>query len=66
MESFLEHDCESIDAAVFSGDCLESADTRAQLREYAERWLRAIAEREAAGDDPDGTLTLNRDTGLWE
>ena len=38
--------CEEIDAHVFSGDILYNGSDRATLREYAERWLRAIDEHE--------------------
>ena len=41
------HDlCESIDASVFSGELLFNDEERAELKQYAERWLRAIAEHE--------------------
>lgn len=40
--------CEQIDASVFSGELLWKDNERALLREYAERWLRAIAEHENA------------------
>lgn len=43
------HDhCENIDASVFSGALLFDDQQREMLREYAERWLRAIAEHEVA------------------
>lgn len=42
------HDrCESIDASVFSGDLLFIDESRAELKQYAARWLRAIGEHEA-------------------
>lgn len=37
---------EHVDASVFSGELLWNANERALLKEYAERWLRAIAEHE--------------------
>ena len=42
MSNYLDDDFETIDAAVFSGDFLEDEDNRENLREYCERWLRAI------------------------
>lgn len=40
-------DLDAIDASVFSGDVLENLDDRKELKDYAERWLRAIARHEA-------------------
>ena len=43
--------CESIDAAVFSGDYLEDVMRRHDLRTYATRWLHAIAVHEKSYGD---------------
>lgn len=40
---------ETIDAAVFSGELLQHADERQELKEYCERWLRAIKKEEENG-----------------
>lgn len=37
---------ETIDAAVFSGELLQDADERQQLKQYCERWLSAIEKQE--------------------
>lgn len=42
----LENHCDEIDASVFSGELLEDPAKRKMLREFAERWLRAIDARE--------------------
>lgn len=44
--SHLEHNCEGIDAAVFSGDMLFSDEKRAMLKDYVGRWTRAIDDHE--------------------
>jgi hypothetical protein len=36
-----------IDAGIFSGDVIEDNESRNEIKEYAERWLRAIAEHES-------------------
>lgn len=46
MYDYLIDACNNIDAAVFSSDVLYNEATRSELKEYAERWLRAIAEHE--------------------
>jgi hypothetical protein len=43
---YLEDACEQIDAAVFSGDTLYDDDDRAALKEYVQRWVRAIDSHE--------------------
>lgn len=40
--------CETIDAAVFSGDILHVDAEREALNAYAERWMRAFCEHEGA------------------
>jgi hypothetical protein len=42
----LEELCENIDASVFSGDLLWQTYNRNKLKQYCERWQRAIAEHE--------------------
>ena len=49
----LEQACEGVDAAVFSGDALVDDASRAVLKEYVERWARAIREHEAANAESD-------------
>jgi hypothetical protein len=44
--TYLETSCNEIDASIFSGDVLFDDGDRVALREYAERWLRAIDEHE--------------------
>lgn len=38
---------ENIDAAIFSGDLLYDEERRKELKEYCERWQKAIKEHEA-------------------
>jgi hypothetical protein len=42
MNKILEDHCDTIDAAVFTGDFLENASHRKDLKEFCERWLREI------------------------
>jgi hypothetical protein len=42
MEDYLKKALEEIDAGIFSGDALCFQDTRTELKQYAERWLREI------------------------
>lgn len=51
MNQHLLDACESVDAAVFSGDVLHDDDSRNTLREYLGRWQRAIAEHERTDAD---------------
>lgn len=48
--NYLERDCESIDASVFSSDMLFDDDRRKMLKDYIGRWTRAISEHEAGED----------------
>ena len=43
----LDERLDNIDASVFSGELLWIDDERKLLKEYCERWIRAIAEHEA-------------------
>lgn len=52
--SWFNDDLDRIDAAVFSGDALESFDNRKELKAMCERWLRAVAEREVQRCDSCG------------
>lgn len=61
LRDYLKNACEEIDAGVFSGDVLYCDDERKELKEYVERWARAIASHEQdessglpdnAGNDP--------------
>lgn len=45
--SYLEENCESIDASVFSSDMLFDDERRNMLKDYIARWTRAINEHEA-------------------
>lgn len=47
---------EEINASVFSGDLFYVKEERAALREYAERWLRAIGEHEGDAIDDLGAV----------
>lgn len=47
LRPYLHKACEEVDASIFSGDVLYSDAERKDLREYVERWLRAINEHEA-------------------
>lgn len=47
MRSYIEDAADSLDAAIFSGDVLYNKEERAELKEYVERWKRAIDEHEA-------------------
>jgi aminoglycoside phosphotransferase (APT) family kinase protein len=53
MRQYLKDACELIDACVFSGDVLESKEERAELKEYVERWLRAISQQEETEKQQD-------------
>lgn len=44
--TFLADACESLDAGIFSGDVLYQDEERAALKEYVERWQRAIVAHE--------------------
>lgn len=41
-----EDKLDDLDAAIFSGDSLESEENRALLREHCERWLRELSSLE--------------------
>ena len=51
MNQHLLDACESVDAAVFSGDVIWDDNSRTQLKGYVERWQRAIAEHERTEAD---------------
>lgn len=51
MNQHLLDACESVDAAVFNGDVIWDDNSRTQLKEYVERWQRAIAEHERTEAD---------------
>lgn len=44
--SYFTDDLDRIDAAVFSGDALESEDNRKALETMAQSWLRAVKDRD--------------------
>lgn len=48
LRDYLKSSCEVIDAGVFSGDVLYCDNERKELKEYVERWSKAIAEHESA------------------
>lgn len=53
MSRFFESEIDALDASVFSGDALCSADNRVMFKEHCERWLRAIAQAEEVhGEEP--------------
>ena len=49
MRIYLINACDEIDASVFSGDVLWNEEERAELKQYIERWDRAIKEHEEHG-----------------
>ena len=55
---YLNRACEEIDASVFSGDILLSESNRHELREYAERWIRAIEEQERIVTEADNSMPV--------
>lgn len=52
---------DSVDACIFSGDSLEDASNRQELRTHIERWTRALVEREA----PDDLSKTDADRMRW-
>lgn len=58
MREYLHQACESVDAAIFSGDVLWNDTERAELKKYIERWTRAIAEHEVP--EPATLLSADR------
>lgn len=42
MRDYIDEACETIDAALFSGDAFENTKERIELREYIERWNRQL------------------------
>lgn len=52
---WFENACETIDAALFTGDTLYDDEKRAKLKEYLGRWNRAVQRHEADADaDAEG------------
>jgi len=47
MNDCLRDACEAVDAALFTGDALFDSDTRLSLKDYVERWQKAINEHES-------------------
>ncbi len=47
-KEYIEGQCDHIDACVFSGELLWYPECRAVLREYVERWTRALDAHEEA------------------
>jgi len=47
MDNYLYEACESIDAVIFSGDCMYDESNRQELREYMSRWERGIKQFES-------------------
>jgi hypothetical protein len=43
----IERSCEEIDASVFYGDMLFDTDQRKMLKDYIDRWNRAINDHES-------------------
>ena len=54
MRKEIEDACETIDAAVFTGDMLEFERERDDFKEYVERWLLKILEFEENERDKEG------------
>jgi hypothetical protein len=52
---YFEDACETIDAALFTGDTLYDEKKRAMLKEYLGRWNRAVLAHETSStEDTDG------------
>lgn len=64
MNHHLHSACESVDASVFSGDVLWDDDSRTKLKEYVERWQRAIVEHEVVAP-PAMAWPKARDVGRY-
>jgi hypothetical protein len=50
MDPDLKENCESIDAAMFSGDSFFAPEARKELREYLERWERELKRWDEADE----------------
>lgn len=48
LRPHVEDACETLDAAIFSGDVIYNDAERKELRAYVERWMRAIDKEDAA------------------
>jgi hypothetical protein len=59
--AYLEKACEDIDASVYSSDMLFDDGCRVALREYAERWLRAIDEHEKSIAEDSANKEVSRE-----
>lgn len=51
MRDYIKEACEQIDAAMFSGDDFDNPATRAEFREYMNRWTRQIDCQDVADED---------------
>lgn len=47
LRPHVEDACETLDAAIFSGDVIYNDAERKELRAYVERWMRAIDKEDA-------------------
>lgn len=47
LRPHVEDACETLDAAIFSGDVIYNDVERKELRAYVERWMRAIDKEDA-------------------
>lgn len=61
MNQHLLDACESVDAAVFSGDVIWDDNSRTQLKGYVQRWQRAIAEHERTEADASEQAATGND-----
>lgn len=48
LRPHLDDVCDTLDAAIFTGDVIYNDAERKELRAYVERWLRAIEKEDAA------------------
>lgn len=48
LRPHLEDVCDTLDAAIFTGDVIHNDAERKELRSYVERWLCAIDKEDAA------------------
>lgn len=57
MPKYLDDACDSIDAAVFSGDFLHDQSARKEFREYVDRWTREMDQLDDEHEKPVLLLT---------
>jgi hypothetical protein len=55
-----EEAAETIDAALFTGDEFQDGSVRGKLREYLERWMRALDELDAPEEGSGDSSSVSR------